>query len=114
MNCRDSFHFLEKLPDSGVSEDSLLVTLDVVSLYTSIPHDLGVQAIEFWLHEKETSLRTRFVKGFILSAINLILKNNYFQFQDEVYLQLSGTAMGTKMAPTYAILVMGFLEEKCM
>lgn len=32
-------------------------------------------------------------------------------FNDIVYRQKLGTAMGTKVAPTYAILVLGFLEK---
>ena len=33
------------------------------------------------------------------------------KYNDKYYFQISGTAMGTKMAPTYATLTMGFLEE---
>jgi hypothetical protein len=33
-------------------------------------------------------------------------------FDNTYYLQLKGTAMGTKMAPTYANLVLGYLEIK--
>jgi hypothetical protein len=40
------------------------------------------------------------------------LKNNLFFFDNEYYLQTKGTTMGTKVAPTYATLVFGFLEEK--
>ena len=44
--------------------------------------------------------------------MRLVLENNFFSFEDQVYFHTSGTAMGTKMAPTYAILVMGYLETK--
>jgi hypothetical protein len=33
-------------------------------------------------------------------------------FDNKHFLQIKGTAMGTKVAPTYATLVLGFLEEK--
>ena len=48
----------------------------------------------------------------ILEGIDIVLKNNTFMFNGNHYLQTSGTAMGTKMAPTYANLTLGFLEEK--
>ena len=48
----------------------------------------------------------------LLEAIDIVLRNNTFHFNNEFFLQLKGTAMGTKMAPTYANLVMGYLEEK--
>ena len=43
--------------------------------------------------------------------IELILNNNSFHFDDRNYIQTLGTAMGTKMAPTYATLTLAFLEE---
>ena len=44
--------------------------------------------------------------------INFILKNNMFYFNANYYSQRKGTAMGTKFAPVYATLVIGYLEEK--
>lgn len=44
--------------------------------------------------------------------MNLVLKNNVFEFNEKFYLQTQGTAMGTKMAPAYANLFMGKLEER--
>ena len=43
--------------------------------------------------------------------MNTILDNNYFSFNGKFYQQIKGTAMGTKFAPTYATLVLGYLEE---
>ena len=43
--------------------------------------------------------------------MNVVLKNNIFEFDGEHYLQLQGTAMGTKMAPAYANLFMADIEE---
>ena len=40
--------------------------------------------------------------------MKIVLRNNLFE---KYYLQIQGTAMGTKMAPAYANLFMGKLEE---
>ena len=42
------------------------------------------------------------------------MENNVFEHNGDVYLQKQGTAVGTKMAPNYAILFMGDLEEKIL
>ena len=34
--------------------------------------------------------------------IDIVLQNNVFEFNESFYLQNQGTAMGTKMAPSYA------------
>ena len=108
---RDDLDFLTQLPRT-VEENSLLVFLDVVSLCTSIPHDLGLEAIKYWLINHGTDLPRPFSTEFILKSIELILKENTFQFNNKNFKQIQGTAMGTKMAPSYATLVMGYLEKQ--
>ena len=46
--------------------------------------------------------------------MHIILTKNNFQFYGQNYLQINGTAMGTKMAPNYANLFMADLEEKIL
>ena len=41
-------------------------------------------------------------------------ENNIFEHNTFFYKQLRGTAIGTKMAPPYAIIFMGDLEEKLL
>ena len=108
---RDDLDFLNHIPDE-VEESTILVTSDVVSLYTSIPRDLGLDVIKFWLENYGESLARPFLTEFIMEAVSIILKENTFQFNDQHYKQLQGTAMGTKMAPTYATLIMGYLEKR--
>ena len=47
----------------------------------------------------------------IPTLVDFILKHNLFVFDDEQYLQINGTAMGTKMAPTYANIFMYYIEN---
>ena len=52
---------------------------------------------------------------FICNLIEHILTLNYFRFEDNNYVVTEhGTAMGTCMAPSYANLFMGALEEKML
>ena len=39
-----------------------------------------------------------------------VLKNSYFQFNDKVKQQISGSTIGTKFAPTYACVFMDQVE----
>ena len=107
---RDSMDFLNKIPET-TDHNKLLVTFDVTSLYTNIPHDFGLQAIRFWIEKYPELIPRNFTLEFILNSIQFILENNTFHFDGEFYQQIKGTAMGTKMAPTYSILVMGYFEE---
>lgn len=108
---RDDLDFLNYVPET-VPQNTLLVSFDVVNLYTNISHDLGLEAIKSWLSKYPELIHKRFSKDFICESIKFILENNNFFFNDAMYTQVRGTAMGTKFAPTYATLVLGYLEEK--
>ena len=83
----------------------------MTSLYTSIPTQLGMEALEYWLDRLSFLVETRFTKSFILESVQFILENNFFQFNSSMWHQLCGTAMGKSFAPHYACLTMGYLEE---
>ena len=44
----------------------------------------------------------------------IFIKNNIFQFNEKTLKQLKGTAIGTKFAPPYAILLMVDLKERVL
>ena len=46
--------------------------------------------------------------------MRLVLAKNNFSFLGKHYLQVHGTAMGTRMAPSFACLFMGDLEERML
>ena len=108
---RDTIDFLNYLP-KAVPESTILVSFDVTSLYTNINHELGIKAMKYWINKHPGSHNSRFSKEFIIDSILLILTNNTFTFDDRIFLQKKGTAMGTKMAPSYATLVLGYLENE--
>ena len=74
-------------------------------------HNL-TEAMEYWIDKHPGSLNSRFTKEFIIDSILLILTNNTFTFDDRIFLQKKGTTMGTKMAPSYATLLLGYMENE--
>ena len=70
----------------------LLCTLDIARLYTNIPHNEGIQSIKELLA----------IHSYIVELLEVVLTNNYFDFNGKHYHQISGTAMGTKLEPSYA------------
>lgn len=104
---KDTTDFLTKLQHlQHLLENDWFVTLDVTSLYTNIPHEGGLEALKFYLSEKEGNIPS----DYILDLTNLVLTKNYFLFEKKYYLQIQGTAMGTPLAPNYANLFMGKFE----
>ena len=109
---QDTTHFLRVLNNIGtLPANTLLVTMDVTSLYTNIPHEEGILA------SREFMLRHSFNQTLaddVSNIIKFVLTNNFFTFNDKNYLQIKGTAMGTKMAPCYANIFMEKLESEML
>lgn len=86
------------------------MTLDITSLYTNIPHDGGLEALNFYLQQRDSTLNPP--NCFITDLARFVMKYNYFSFENDFYLQVSGTSMGTICAPNYANLFVVFFEKE--
>ena len=81
----------------------MLVTIDVAALYTNIPQEEGLDAVREALKNRDdTSVPTEF----LIRMLEIVLKHNIFEFNSELFVQLIGTAMGSRPAPSYANLFM--------
>ena len=95
-----------------IQEEDLLVTIDVSSLYTNIIHEEGLQTMQDWMLQNNINHNTT---EFIKKKIGyLVLKHNYFEFNGQLFLQQQGTAIGTRMAPNYAIIFMHKIETELL
>ena len=47
---------------------------DISSLYTSILTELGIEAIDYWLHKKRELITQRFTNDFIIESLKFVLK----------------------------------------
>jgi len=47
----------------------------------------------------------------LVDLLTLVLKCKFFEFNGDHYLQVQGTAMGTKMASLYANIFMSYLGK---
>ena len=106
---KDTTDFLNKLSRfDNLPDNTILVTLDVTALYSNIPHNDGIGACKKYLDRRALSTTS---SEDICLLIKFILENNVFSLNDEYFLQVCGTAMGTRMAPCYANIFMAELEE---
>ncbi len=109
---KDSGHLIELLERTTLPSICTIGTIDVKSMYTNIPHEEGINAIKNRLYTNNPFSNKIHIPFGAMSDI--VHKNNYFQFADQMYHQKQGTAMGTVVAPSYANLFMADLEEKLL
>lgn len=106
---KNSFDLINHLEKIKTNQQTILCTMDVSSLYTNIPQTEGTQACIDLLAELNMLPMPR---DYLQHLFNIVLKYNIFNFGENTYKQIHGTAMGTKMAPTYANIFMNSLERK--
>ena len=88
-----------------------MVTFDVKSLYTNIPIDEGLRCVaNAPLQNRDRNNEPDTSE--LIQLLRLVLTCNNFEFNGEHYLQINGTAMGTKVAPSLANIFMADLETK--
>ena len=111
---KDTNDFINKIEtEVEINMDSIMGTLDVGALYTNIPNEEGVEVIRRKLTEtRKPHLNPK--TSSIIDLLELVLKNNNLEFNGKNFLQIQGTAMGTKLAPSYANLFMEDLEQKML
>ena len=87
----------------------MLATFDVESLYTNIPHTGGLQALQYFLQQRDSTLAPS--NDCISQHTELVLSHNYFVFESDCFLQIRDVAMGSPFSPNYANLYVGQFEE---
>lgn len=106
---KDTNDFLKKLENLGeIPENTLLVTIDIVSLYTNIPHEDGIEAAKCAFDSRTDQQIPTHV---FIKLLEFVLKRTTFIFNGRFYEQKQGTTMGTKMAVMYAIQTVAKLEQ---
>ena len=100
----DLLRYIEKVNENEHSpQNAILVSMDVSAVYTNIPQSEGIECVREALNEvKNKKIPTEF----IIRLLDITLKENIFEFNEELFKQIIGTAMGSKPAPSYANLFM--------
>ena len=97
--------FPSKLPPG-----SMLFSIDAVSMYSNIDTDHGIQVVKDFFEKFKEDIPSDCPVPFITEALDIVMRNNVFQFGDTYWLQLIGCAMGTSAAVNYAYTYVGLLE----
>ena len=104
---RDSTTLSIALQDLHVPDEAILVTVDVASLYPSIPQAECLKVIYNELHAHRLLLA--FDPNLIIKLLHVNINNTYFTFRNQNFQQINGTAMGAPFSPTVANIYMSII-----
>lgn len=108
---KNSYDFKNKICSKNIPTNSYIVTADISSLYTNMRIDLTLEAVRRQFDRYPDPNRP---DRTILQLLNIILSRNDFHFNDKIYLQTCGTAMGLSSAPHLANVFLIDFDERAM
>ena len=105
--CHSSRQVVHELSTRTFPSNNIILCADVTALYPSIPIFEGIHAVkqvcthfDYLLDEID----------FLLDLLHWVLTSNYCTFEEKIFLQIQGTAMGTPVAVTFANIFLFYLE----
>jgi len=115
---KDTTHFLQVIESwkklEPLPSEALFVTIDVVGLYSNIPHQEVETSLRSILRSAQQTADHLPPLSVLLDIVRHILHNNVFEFEQRFYKQTLGTAMGTPMAPSIANVFMAWVEQRLL
>lgn len=113
-NILDTNDFIQKIDamnNSNLLDDKniLFCTFDIEAMFPSITKDLGFKACSEHLEKREDKML--FSTDCIIDAIDITLDHNLTLFNNQMFKQCKGTAMGASNACDYADVAMNLLDE---
>ena len=110
-----STDFAAFISDQTIAEETILVSFDVVSLFTNVPVGLACQVAGGRLHADESlDDRTTLSPDEVLKLLRFSLDATFVAYQGKWYQQTFGTAMSSPVSVTVANLVMEDVEERAL
>ena len=107
---RDSKHILTLLAELGpLPPNAKLFTADANSMYTNIDTDHAIEVINAWLDSLD--LPQGYPLEAVKEAMEMVMRNNIFEWGNMLFLQLLGTAMGTSAACMWATIYFAVHES---
>ena len=107
--CRSSLEVIYVTSKLELPDYAHILCADVKSLYPSIPISFGINAVKTLL----ICFNMPDI-DFHIELLHWVLVNNFFKFNNDIYLQKYGTAMGTPAAVEYANTVLYFIEHSIL
>ena len=108
---KNSYELIEIIKQIQYHPDLILITCDIVSLYTNIPTKEGIELATKAYTEHNAKKENKLSSIAMKTLLNNTLINNVFRYNKDFYQQTNGTAMGTIMAPTYANCYLYYKEK---
>ena len=112
---KNSLEFKSRLNEFAQENDTTslrMISLDIQQLFTSVPVDEVLNFIERKIDTGE--IATLIPKQNFMRLLEICVKNNVFEFDNQFYKQKEGLSMGSPISPVLANLFMEYVESELL
>ena len=103
--------FVTKIREMSIPDNYQLVSFDVISLFTKVPLDFTIDIALRRIY-KDNDITTSIEQNDLKNMLIMCTKNVHFTFNNTIYIQNDGVAMGSPLGPVLAGICMVELENK--
>src|SRR5215510_7525632 len=111
FNIPNSVQLMNDLKEIPINEFTTFASFDIADMYTNIPTQKLPPVIKDICNQTHTPRRFR---NELTTLVQTVLKQNYFQFQEQNYIQTKGLAMGAPSSSTLSEIYLQHLEHKLL
>ena len=112
---KNSLDFKNRLNDFAQNNDTTflkMISFDIKSLFTCIPTE---EVLNFIERKIDTgNIVTQIPKENFMKLLEVCVKNNVFEFENQFFKQKRGLSMGSPLSPVLANLFMEFVESNLL
>ena len=111
---KDSFTFSDLVKTSRLSPSGFMCSFDVVSLFTNVPLEevIEICANSIYHNDNIDTEPTSLSEKSFRDLLRMVTSGVEFSFDDIMYRQIDGVAMGSPLGPILANIFVGFYEDK--
>ena len=109
---RDSFTFADAIQNSKDANNLFMCSFDISSLFTNVLLEETINICEDALYCDDSNAQPLISKAVFIELMKSVTFGVEFSFNDIMYKQTDGVAMGSPLGPALANIFVGFYEEK--
>lgn len=102
--------FINLIRNLDIPEDHLMISFDVVSLFSNVPLDYTINSILRRIYDNK-EITSTISRPDMKTLLELCTSNVHFTFDNTIYIQTDGVAMGSPLGPVLAGAFMTDLEN---
>ena len=108
----DVFSFANELQQRVDHDKQLMISLDIESLFTNVPVRETIDIILSKLYPNDSCIYHGFNRKDFQTLLELAVDDSFFSFNNKLYRQTDGVAMGSPLGPLFANIFLSHYESQ--